>query len=72
LFLLSQSPVWRERVVAEATRELDKPNETLPDRLVETRAVVEEALRLYPPLAAISRVARNADKLAGRRLDAAQ
>jgi cytochrome P450 len=65
LFLLSQSPVWRERVAAEATRELCEPDETLPERLVETRAVVEEALRLYPPLAAISRVARNADKLAG-------
>jgi len=33
--------------------------------LVETRAVVDEALRLYPPLAAISRVARNSDELAG-------
>jgi cytochrome P450 len=65
LFLLSQSSAWRERVAAEATRELDRPAETLPDRLVETRAVVEEALRLYPPLAAISRVALNSDELAG-------
>jgi cytochrome P450 len=65
LFLLSQSPAWRGRLVAEATRELDGPPETLPDRLVETRAVVEEALRLYPPLAAISRVARRSDELAG-------
>jgi len=65
LFLLSQSPAWRERLAAEATRELDGPAETLPDRLVETRAVLDEALRLYPPLAAISRVARRADELAG-------
>jgi cytochrome P450 len=65
LFLLSQSPAWRERLAAEATRELDGPTETLPDRLVETRAVVDEALRLYPPLAAISRVARSSDDLAG-------
>jgi cytochrome P450 len=65
LFLLSQSRAWRDRLMAEATRELDGPVETLPDRLVETRAVVEEALRLYPPLAAISRVARKADELAG-------
>ena len=35
------------------------------DRLVETRAVVEEAIRLYPPLAAISRQAIAADELAG-------
>jgi cytochrome P450 len=65
LFLLSQSPPWRERLVAEASRELDGPAETLLDRLVETRAVVDEALRLYPPLAAISRVARSSDDLAG-------
>jgi cytochrome P450 len=49
LFLLSRSPAWRERLVAEAIRKLDGPTETLPDCLVETRAVVEEALRLYPP-----------------------
>jgi cytochrome P450 len=65
LFLLSQSPAWCERVIAEAKCALDGPLETLPDRLVETRAVVEEALRLYPPLAAISRVARSSDELAG-------
>src|SRR5262249_59208629 len=65
LFLLSKSSAWRERVVEEATRELDGPAERLPDRLVETHAVVEEALRLYPPLAAISRVARGSDELAG-------
>jgi cytochrome P450 len=65
LFLLSQSPTWCDRLAAEAARELDGPAETLPDRLVETRAVIEEALRLYPPLAAISRVARRSDELAG-------
>lgn len=65
LFMLSQSPAWRERLVAEATRELDGPVETLPERLLETRAVVDETLRLYPPLAAISRVARKSDHLAG-------
>jgi cytochrome P450 len=54
----------RRQTPAEATRELDGPAETLLDRLVETRAVVEEALRLYPPLAAISRVARSSDELA--------
>jgi cytochrome P450 len=65
LFLLSRSPAWRQRLVAEAIRKLDGPTETLPDCLVETRAVVEEALRLYPPLAAISRVALGSDELAG-------
>jgi cytochrome P450 len=66
LFLLSQSPEWRERVVAEADRERECPIEEKADRLVETRAVIEEAVRLYPPIAAISRSAIKADELAGK------
>ena len=34
---------------------------TLADRLVETRAVIDEANRLYPPISAISRVALGPD-----------
>lgn len=66
LFLLSQSMEWRNRVGAEAVRELDHEDiATLADRLVETRAVIDEANRLYPPISAISRSARAADELAG-------
>jgi cytochrome P450 len=65
LYLLSQSPAWRERVAAEAKREPQEPVETLSDRLVETRAVIEEAARLYPPIVAISRQAIGPDKLCG-------
>jgi cytochrome P450 len=65
LFLLSQSTQWRERVEAEADREIGSPIEGLAERLVVTRAVIEEAIRLYPPIAAISRVAIDADELAG-------
>jgi cytochrome P450 len=65
LFLLSQSPQWRERVEREAEREMSGPIEGLADRLVETRAVIDEAVRLYPPIAALSRVAIGADELAG-------
>ena len=67
LFLLSQSPEWSERVAAEGARELGagRSREGAADRLVETRAVVEEAIRLYPPLAAISREAIAPDELAG-------
>jgi cytochrome P450 len=68
LFLLSQSPEWRERVEAEALRELDGPVAGLAERLVETRAVVDEAIRLYPPIAAISRVAMGPDELDGERV----
>jgi cytochrome P450 len=65
LYLLSQSPEWRERIVAEAEREIDGNIDGLAERLIETRAVIDEANRLYPPIAAISRAAVGADKLAG-------
>jgi cytochrome P450 len=65
LYLLSQSPIWRERVAAEARREFQGPIETLVDRLIETRAVIDEAMRLYPPIAAISREAIGPDELCG-------
>jgi cytochrome P450 len=63
LFLLSQSPDWRARVEREAECQLAGPADTLFDRLVVTRAVVEETLRLYPPISALSRMAKAADRL---------
>lgn len=63
IFLLSQSPEWRSRVAEEADRELSKPADGLADRLTATKAVVEEALRLYPPIAALSRQAIETDHL---------
>ncbi|WP_298881922.1 cytochrome P450 [uncultured Bradyrhizobium sp.] len=63
IFLLSQSPEWRMRVREEARRELDGPVEGLADRLVVTKAVVQEALRLYPPIAALSRTATEPDTI---------
>jgi cytochrome P450 len=68
LFLLSQSPDWCERVRAEAERELEGDIDGLGNRLVETRAVVEEANRLYPPITAMSRAALGPDELAGVRI----
>jgi cytochrome P450 len=65
MFLLSQSREWRERVEAEADRELAGPLAGAADRMVETRAVIEETIRLYPPIAAISRVALDRDELGG-------
>jgi cytochrome P450 len=66
MFLLSQSPEWRKRVEAEAQREMRGPVAGLAERLVDTRAVIDEAIRLYPPIAAVSRVAMGEDELAGR------
>jgi cytochrome P450 len=68
LFLLSQSAEWRQRVETEAERESNGLAAGLADRLVETRAVIDEAARLYPPIAAISRVAMGADELCGERV----
>jgi len=65
MFLLSQSAEWRERVKAEVDREMKGGPAGLPHRLVATRAVIEEAIRLYPPIAAISRVALDEDELGG-------
>jgi cytochrome P450 len=65
LYLLSQSPLWRERVQAEADREFGGAADDLADRLVETRAVIDESNRLYPPIGAISRSAIGPDELAG-------
>src|SRR4030088_2945671 len=68
MFLLSQSDEWRERVEAEVDRELVGTANGLPHLLVETRAGSEEAIRLYPPIAAISRVAIGGDDVNGERV----
>jgi cytochrome P450 len=69
IYLLSQSSEWRERVVAEADRLIDGSAANAIERLVQTRAVVEEALRLYPPVIGITRTARHRTELAGRTIE---
>ena len=69
LFLLSQDEAWQSHVAAEGKRVLDGPTEPEPGRLVNTRAVIEEALRLFPPIAAISRVAIAPDEFVGEWID---
>src|SRR5579871_140866 len=68
LFLLSQSPEWRDRVEAEVDREMCGPAEGLAERLVVTRAVIDEAVRLYPPISALSRIADGPDIVGGHRV----
>jgi cytochrome P450 len=60
-FLLTQAPDWCAQVRDEADRELAGDRNGLLERLRITRAVVEEALRLYPPIAALSRMPEQAD-----------
>jgi cytochrome P450 len=65
-YLLSLDPEWRDRVEAEADRELpDGRFAGSIDRMTDTRAVVEESLRLYPPVAALGRQAVGPDRLCG-------
>jgi cytochrome P450 len=71
LYLLSQSPHWRERVEAEIDEKFDPADESDPtERLPVTRAVFEEAMRLYPPAANLVREAISEDWLAGFRIPA--
>ena len=71
LYLLSQSPEWRARVEAEIDEKFDSADETDPtERLPVTRAVFEEAMRLYPPAANLVREAISQDWLAGFRIPA--
>ena len=42
------------------------PAEGIADRLVETRAVLDEAMRLYPPIVGITRTASRSTQLAGQ------
>ena len=71
LYLLSQSPEWRARVEAEIDETFDPADESDPtDRLPVTRAAFEEAMRLYPPAANLTREAISEDWLGGFRVPA--
>jgi cytochrome P450 len=69
IYLLSQSLEWMSRVATEARRELGRSPEHLLYHLIETRAVIEEAMRLYPPILGITRTAIARDELAGNRIE---
>ena len=72
IFLLTQAPHVRERVEQEADAILSEGplDAAALDRLVLTRAVIEEAMRLYPPAPLIGRVALGPDTVAGARIEA--
>jgi cytochrome P450 len=64
LYLLSQTPDVREAVEAEADAAGDDVVASAVDeRLPMTKAVVEEAMRLFPPVASLSRAAITDDRV---------
>jgi len=68
LYLLAHSPAWQERVRAQATRQLQGraagPQDLDAMPLVEQ--VLEEAMRLYPPVGLLARTVVAKDQLCGR------
>jgi cytochrome P450 len=69
IYLISQSAEWRERVIEEADRLGDVTCGDVLETLVDTRAVVEEALRLYPPVIAITRNAVRRTEICRRTIE---
>ncbi len=61
LYLLALDPAAQDRLAREARIAVDLDD---PDQLPFTRAVVDEALRLYPPAFLIARAALGADRIA--------
>jgi cytochrome P450 len=71
-YLLSQAPEVEERLHAELAEVLGGRLPTLDDipKLVFTRAVFEETLRLYPPVPLLARQALRDETIRGRRVPA--
>ncbi len=70
LYLLSQSPEWRERAEAEADEAFDPGRPASLERCEVWRAVFVEALRLDPPAATLTRQAIADDEILGVRIPA--
>jgi cytochrome P450 len=72
-YVLSQHPAWEARLRTELDAVLGgrAPTEADLPRLSLTRRIIEETMRLYPPAPGLStRVALEADEIAGERIPA--
>ena len=69
-YILSQTPEVEQRIHREIDEVLSGRPPTLADvpKLIYTRAVLEEVMRLYPPVPVLSREAEREEFFAGRRI----
>jgi cytochrome P450 len=63
LLLLAQHPDVAERIAAEADRHADVPPDERMEALKYTRAVLAEAMRLYPPVWILGRTANTESRI---------
>ena len=70
LYLLALDPDWRAQVEAEVDDLPSAAEAASLEPFVKVRATLEEALRLYPPAASLSRAAIRPDVVAGKRIAA--
>ena len=70
LYLLSQAPDWRAQAEAEADSAFDPGRPASFEECRVLRAVLDEAMRLYPPVPLLSREAIAADVILGARVPA--
>lgn len=65
LFLLSEQPEWQEQAAEEARAALSGPLADAPDLLPILRRILEESLRLYPPVPRFDRQTVAPDRIGG-------
>ncbi|MFV0369862.1 MAG: cytochrome P450 [Hyphomicrobiaceae bacterium] len=72
LYLLSNHPEAAKRVIKESEEVLGDREPTAADytALIYTRSVIQETMRLYPPVWGLIRVAANDDEIAGFKINA--
>jgi cytochrome P450 len=70
LYLLANAPDWQEQIRAQASTQLDG-RAAVPDDLVAmplVKEVLEESMRLYPPVGLLARSVIEQDELCGRQM----